>query len=234
MKIIFKFKRPYSREIFVAGFHGVGLVGHIAVKHLSRSCETIGYIKYREMPPVVAYEGDRLALQAEIFSCDRVTGVVNNYGINDRALYDFIESLADWVVSGGFKMAVLFGGLDGRFKRSPDDLLRVAYTSSYIKSGFPLGDSKRLEQGLQIVGPLALLLSLFELYDFPALVILPYADKPADPQAASVALEHFGRLFGISVDTTDLKQLAEELEREYNEMRKQLEESKREESHYYI
>ncbi|MEL9990689.1 MAG: PAC2 family protein [Thermoproteus sp.] len=234
MKVIFNLLKPFAKEIFVTGFHGVGLVGHIAVKHLSRNCEIVGYVKYKKMPPVVAYEGDRLALQTEIFSCGRIAGVVNNYGLADDAIYDFVEALADWVVKSGFKLAVLFGGLDGRFRREPGDLLRVAYTSSYLKSGYPLGDFKRLEQGLQIVGPLGLLLSHFEMRDFPALVILPYADRPADPQAASVALEQFGKLFGISVDTADLKQLAEELEREYSEMRRQLEETRREESRYYI
>ena len=233
MKVVFNILKPFSREIFVAGFHGVGLVGHIAVKHLSRYCDIVGYMRYKKMPPVVAYEGDRLALQSEIFSCDRVTGVVNNYGLIDDAIYDFVEALSNWVVRSGFKLAVLFGGLDGRFRREPGDLLRVAYTSSYRRLGYPL-EGKRLEQGLQIVGPLGLLLSHLEMNGFPALVILPYADRPADPQAASVALEHFGKLFGIHVDTSDLRQLAEELEREYAEVRRQLEETRREESHYYI
>ncbi len=233
MKVVFNILKPFSREIFVAGFHGVGLVGHIAVKHLSRYCDIVGYMRYKKMPPVVAYEGDRLALQSEIFSCDRVTGVVNNYGLLDDAIYDFVEALSNWVVRSGFRLAVLFGGLDGRFRREPGDLLRVAYTSSYRRLGYPL-EGKRLEQGLQIVGPLGLLLSHLEMNSFPALVILPYADRPADPQAASVALEHFGKLFGIHVDTSDLRQLAEELEREYAEVRRQLEETRREESHYYI
>ncbi|MFP3168787.1 MAG: PAC2 family protein [Thermoproteus sp.] len=233
MRVVFNVIKPFAKEIFVTGFHGVGIVGHIAVKHLSRSCDVVGYVRYKKMPPVVAYEGDRLALQSEIFSCGKVTGVVNNYGLIDDAVYDFVEALSEWVVRSGFKLAVLFGGLDGRFRREQGDLLRVAYTTPYIKAGYPL-EGRRLEQGLQIVGPLGLLLSHFEMRGFPALVILPYADRPADPQAASVALDHFSRLFDVRVDTTDLRQLAEELEREYAEVRRQLEETKREESHYYI
>ncbi|AEA13033.1 hypothetical protein TUZN_1565 [Thermoproteus uzoniensis 768-20] len=233
MRVVFNITKPFTREIFVTGFHGVGIVGHIAVKHLSRNCDVVGYVRYKKMPPVIAYEGDRLALQSEIFSCGRVAGVVNNYGLVDEAMYDFVEALSDWVVRSGFKLAVLFGGLDGRFRREPGDLLRIAYTSSYIKAGYPL-EGRRLEQGLQIVGPLGLLLSYFEMRGFPALVILPYADKPADPQAASVALDHFGKLFDIRIDTADLRQLAEELEREYAEVKRQLEETRREESRYYI
>ncbi|MFB6491181.1 MAG: proteasome assembly chaperone family protein [Thermoproteus sp. AZ2] len=233
MRPLFNIYKYFNREIFVTGFHGVGIVGHIAVKYLSRNCEAVGYIKYRDMPPVIAYEGDRLALQTEIFSCGRIAGVVNNYGLPDTALYDFVDALASWVVKSGFKLAVLFGGLDGRFRRAQDDLYRVAYTSAYIKGGYPLR-GKRLEQGLQIVGPLGLLLSLFEMHGFPALVILPYADKPADPQAASIALELFGELFDFRIDLTDLRQMAEDLEREYSEIRRQLEQTKQEESKYYI
>jgi len=88
-----------------------------------------------------------------------------------------------------------------------------------------------------VVGPLALLTSFFEELDFPAIIILPYADvtRPADPYAASVALEFFSKLYNYPVNTSGLRQMAEELERELEEARRRLEEqTKREESKLYI
>ncbi|RFA97441.1 proteasome assembly chaperone family protein [Pyrobaculum aerophilum] len=233
MKIDFKIFKPVENyEIFITGFAGIGIVGHLATKYIARNCDVVGVVRYKGEPPIVSIEGERLLLQNEIFSCGGVVGVVNNYGIHEAAMYDYTRALASWVVANEFKTAVLFGGLDGRLRRG-DDLLRIVYTSAYKKMGLPTGEAKVLEQGLQIVGPLAYLTSFFEELHFPALVILPYADvtRPADPYAASVAVDFFSRLFNFPVDTSGLRQMAEELEREIEEVRRRLEEqSKREES----
>ncbi|MFN7105397.1 MAG: proteasome assembly chaperone family protein [Pyrobaculum sp.] len=237
MKIEFKiFKYVENYEFFVTGFAGIGIVGHIATKYISRSCEVVGVVRYRGEPPIVSIEGDRLLLQNEIFSCGKVVGVANNYGIHEAAVYDYTKALASWVVANGFKAAVLFGGLDGRLRKG-EDLLRVAYTSAYRRNGLPTGGAETLEPGLQIVGPLALLLSFFEELDFPALVILPYVDitRPADPYAASIAVDFFSKLFNFALDVSQLRQIAEELEKELEEARARLaEQQRREESRLYI
>lgn len=236
MRVEFRVFKPVEDfEIFVTGFHGIGLVGYIATRYLARGCEVVGTVRYREEPPVISAEGERLVLQNEVFSCGRVVGVLNNFGIHERAMYDYAWALARWVASNGFRLAVLFGGLDSRFRGSQEESLRILYTSAYRRAGLPTGGLPRLEQGLQVVGPLALLVSFLEELDFPALVILPYADvsRPADPYAASIALETFGRLFGIAVDVGGLRQMAEELERELEEAKRRME-ARREESKLYI
>ncbi|ABL88246.1 protein of unknown function DUF75 [Pyrobaculum islandicum DSM 4184] len=238
MRVEFRVFKPVENyELFITGFAGIGIVGHLATKYIARNCEVVGVVRYRGEPPVVSIEGGRLLLQNEIFSCGKVVGVVNNYGVHDAAVYDYTKALASWVVNNEFRAAVLFGGLDGRLRRD-QDLLRIVYTSAYKRAELPTGGAKVLEQGLQIVGPLAYLVSFLEELDFPTLVILPYADvsRPADPYAASVAVDFFSKLFDFPIDTSGLRQLAEELEKELEEMRRRLEEqSKREEtSRLYI
>jgi uncharacterized protein len=238
MRVEFKVFKPVEEyEVFITGFAGIGIVGHLATKYIAKNCEVVGVVRYRGEPPIVSIEGERLLLQNEIFSCGRVVGVVNNYGIHEAAVYDYTKALASWMAANEFKTAVLFGGLDGRLKRD-EDLLRIVYTSAYRRSGMPTGGAKVLEQGLQIVGPLAHLTSFLEELDVPALVVLPYADvsRPADPYAASVAVEFFSRLFNFPVDTSGLRQLAEELEKEIAEVRRRLEEQakKEETSRLYI
>lgn len=237
MRIEFKvFKPVEDYELFITGFAGIGIVGHIATKYIARNCEVVGVVRYRGEPPIVSIENGRLVLQNEIFSCGKIVGVVNNYGVHEAAFYDYTKALAAWVVANEFKAAVLFGGLDGRLRRG-EDQLRIVYTDAYSRLGLPTGPAAMLEPGLQIVGPLAHMISFFDEYDFPALVILPYADvsRPADPYAASVAVEYFSRLFGLSIDTSGLRQMAEELEKELEEARRRLEEQRREEtSRLYI
>lgn len=232
MKIEFKIFKPVEDyELFITGFAGIGIVGHIATKYISRNCEIVGLIRYRGEPPIVSIEGNRLLLQNEIFSCGRIVGVVNNYGLHDAVFYDYTKALATWIAANEFKAAVLFGGLDGRLRKG-DDLLRIVYTEAYHRAGLPTGPAPILEPGLQIVGPLAYMVSFLNELDFPAIVILPYADvsRPADPYAASVAVEYFSQLYGLYIDTSRLRQMAEELERELEEARRRLQEQKREET----
>ncbi|MEM4891723.1 MAG: PAC2 family protein [Pyrobaculum sp.] len=232
MKIEFKIFKPVEEyELFVTGFAGIGIVGHIATKYISRNCEIVGLIRYRGEPPIVSIEGSRLLLQNEIFSCGRIVGVVNNYGLHDAVFYDYTKELATWIAANEFKAAVLFGGLDGRLRKG-DDLLRIVYTEAYYRAGLPTGPASILEPGLQIVGPLAYMVSFLNELDFPAIVILPYADvsRPADPYAASVAIEYFSQLYGLYIDISSLRQMAEELEKELEEARRRLQEQRREET----
>ncbi len=235
MRVEFIVKRPGSPEIFVTGFHGIGVVGYLAVRHLSESCQRAGYVRVLpEAPYVSAGAGQSLITPGDIYLCDKIMAVVMNFGVADAVLNRYTRDLARWVVDNGLKTAVLFGGLDSRLRTDPEDRLRVIYTKRYGEIGLPMGNSKMLEPGLHIVGPLALLLSEFERLDFPAMVVLPYADvSRPDPSAASTALEFFSSLFGIHIDTSKLRELAVTIEKELEEVRK-MEDKARGATHLYI
>ena len=234
MRVEFLVKRSGNPKIFVTGFHGIGVVGYLAVRHLSEQCQRVGYVRVLPEAPYVSSGVGHLVTPGDIYLCDKVLSVVMNFGVADAVLNRYVRELARWVVDNGLESAVLFGGLDNRLRVSPDDRLRVIYTRKYAEMGQPLGDARTLEPGLHVVGPLALLLSEFERLDFPAMVVLPYADiSRPDPSAASVALEFFSSLFGVNVDTSKLRELAVAIERELEEVRK-VEERARGGAHLYI
>jgi uncharacterized protein len=99
-------------------------------------------------------------------------------------------------------MAILFGGLAERVKG--DGEIRIAYTSKYAKEYEKFAPA--LEDKLSIIGPLALLLSIFEIHEFPALCILPYARVyEYDLRAAHVALKILKEKFDSSIDLTRIE-----------------------------
>ena len=58
-------------------------------------------------------------------------------------------------------------------------------------------------------------LSYFEIFNIPALALLPYAESGRpDPRAAAVALSHLSKLYDVQFDIEPLIQDAEEIEKE--------------------
>ncbi|MEM4599986.1 MAG: PAC2 family protein, partial [Candidatus Methanomethylicaceae archaeon] len=82
-----------------------------------------------------------------------------------------------------------------------------------------------LEKGLFVVGPLAIMLSHFEINNFPAIALLPYANPARpDPMAAAIAIEFINKLTGLSIDTSQLISDAHKIEEEIQELLKQRQE----------
>jgi Archaeal enzymes of ATP-grasp superfamily len=99
-------------------------------------------------------------------------------------------------------MSILFGGLAERVKDGGE--IRIAYTSAYAEKYEKFAPS--LEEKLSIIGPLALLLSIFEIHKFPALCILPYARVyEYDLKAALVALKILKEKFDSTIDLSRIE-----------------------------
>ena len=76
-----------------------------------------------------------------------------------------------------------------------------------------------LERGLFVVGPLATMLTRYEIRDFPAIALLPYANPARpDPLAASVAVDYLNKVFNLSIDVTQLIKDAQKIEAEIQEI----------------
>src|SRR5213078_4820339 len=75
-----------------------------------------------------------------------------------------------------------------------------------------------LEPGLLVYGPLAVMLSQFEIHDFPAVAVLPYAEPArADPAAAALAIRKISKTYNYNVDVNDLVKDAKFIEREFDQ-----------------
>ncbi|MHA1910740.1 MAG: proteasome assembly chaperone family protein [Candidatus Kariarchaeaceae archaeon] len=99
------------------------------------------------------------------------------------------------------------------------ELFRVVKTAAFVSPDDPNFDLNDLDEGLFVTGPLALILMYFELNNFPALAILPYAERNRpDPSAASIALEVLNHLLEIDVDLAELEEEAFNIEADIQKM----------------
>jgi uncharacterized protein len=130
----------------------------------------------------------------------------------------FAKTLAVWVTDKKFKEAVLIGGLDNNFKTG-DSSMRVVSTKAFSHKVETFG-APFLESGLYVTGPIAVMLTIFETNNFPAIAILPYATltRP-DPSAAAIAIDKICQIYGLDVDVSSLVEDASKIEVELQERR---------------
>jgi uncharacterized protein len=209
--------------IFITGFHSIiGETGFIAVMHLVKTlqAERIGFIDTPLFPPITSLENNRLTLPFEIFKNENLIILfprVLPYRAEQRK---FAQTVTQWITDHKIKEAVLIGGLDNQFKEGDEDC-KVVPTGEMLKKAqenkLPL-----LEEGLQVFGPLALMLTHLEIKNFPAIAILPFAQRGRpDPRAAAIAIEKINTLYGYSISTTELIRDAHEIEEEIGKIIKQ-------------
>ncbi|MFX0170022.1 MAG: proteasome assembly chaperone family protein [Candidatus Hodarchaeota archaeon] len=201
----------------VTGFHSaLGETGYIVLRHLAKQegTRSIGCIMSPLIPPHVFMGTQRLLLPIELYDYNEEFVLIFTRLQPHRAEWvPFTEALANWSIEQDLKQAILLGGLDIQFAET-GDRYRTAYTAAF-KAKADQFELPVLEEGRGIYGPLALLLANYEIRDFPAIAILPYAERGRpDPRAASVAIEVFDKLFDSEINTDELMADAEAIERE--------------------
>jgi len=217
-------------SVLITGFHGLGATGYISVKHMvaSLKAELIGYIETSNTPPFVTMDEEKLTLPFEIFRYGKLIFVLTEMPPHPKDRYEFSKSLADWSMDCGFSSAYLVGGLDNRLRTNEEDKIRCAPTSRFLKENKV--DIPILERGLFVVGPLATMLTRYEIMDFPAIALLPYANPARpDPLAASVAVDYLNKVFNLSIDVSQLIKDAQKIEAEIQEISRRRQERVRSE-----
>lgn len=208
-------------KILVTGFHSaLGETGYIVLRHLvaQKEARPIGYIMSPLVPPHVFIGDDRLLLPIELYEYDdRFILLFTRLQPHRAEWTPFTEAIANWSIDMELKETILWGGLDMQFAEG-DDRYRTAYTSAYQEKAQKF-ELPLLEKGRGIYGPLALMLANYEIRDFPAVAILPFAERGRpDPRAASVAVEVFNKLFDLNIGTKELMADAEAIEKEIKQL----------------
>ncbi|MGC8600894.1 MAG: proteasome assembly chaperone family protein [Thermoprotei archaeon] len=210
-------------KIFVTGFQGIGFAGYIAVSHMVKqlNARAIGYVLSDMLPPLVSMDDGRLALPYTFFLADDMVILIPEVVPDQRERGILLRRMSSWIKAKGIREAILFGGLMNEFKKNEDELARIAYTSSYnIKSRAELLPPT-IEKGLLVVGPIATLMAFFEAYGIPAISILSYVDpNRPDPMGAANAIRVFSKIYGKTIDVTELEKDARRIEQEISEAEK--------------
>jgi len=213
--IEFWFDKDYSfnDNILLNGWHGVGECGFISLNHLVKELEArrIGVIVTESMPHFVTMKDGHLSYPFEIYKKDNLVIILPFFDPIKTEYIELTKAIVEWTVEEKFSQAILIGGLDNRLKDNAK--LKCLYTDAF-KLKHPKFDIELLDEGLYVTGPLAYTLMFFGLKNFPALTLLPYADRSRpDPMAASIAIEVINNLLEINVDVNELIEEAERIEK---------------------
>ena len=220
LRIILKGDINLKGCTLITGFHGVGMVGYITTKHLvtELTAMRIGFIETDNLPPYVCMNNDRLQTPFEVYKYNDLVFILTEIPLNSKDFHDFSKGVALWSIDSGMEKAILVGGLDARTRTNPEEKLRCVATRQYLER---YGcDLKFLEKNYYVIGPLALMLSYYEMNDFPAIAILSYSSviNGPDPRAAVAAVEYIAKMTRIKVDTSLLLEEAEKIEKELTEL----------------
>lgn len=223
--------KPVTARILITGFHGVGQVGWIASRYIADKLEgeRIGVVVTPDMPAFVTVRSNILT-PYELYQKGDYLIFVTNTPLSQRDMSRVPLALSEFTLRVGAEEVLLIGGLDRRFAVEGDDAVRIAPTKRYLeKHAGEIGWLRIIEEGLGIVGPLALMLTYYEAFGVSAAAVLPYAqpDRP-DPLAASKAVEVVNKLLQINVDTQELREEAALLEKRIEEIQRRISELTRE------
>jgi predicted ATP-grasp superfamily ATP-dependent carboligase len=221
-------KKSLRNCTLMTGFHGIGETGYIGISYLihALSAERIGFVKVAYPPPFIATSEDGIVTPFEIFKKGKIVLVKLEFTPHRSEEAEFSKAVASWAVKEKFRDAVLVGGLDSTF-RSGKDNYRIVPTQAYLPMSKKF-NATTLDPGLFVYGPLAVILSEFEIHHFPAVAVLPYATAArADPGAAAVAIRNICKAYNLKVDVSDLEKDAKEIEQEIDRRMRQTKESLR-------
>lgn len=204
-----------SSDVLVAGFHGIGATGYWTVKFLiqelkaKRSC----FIDYEYAPAVASTVGGKISTPYEVYSARNMSLLKAEVSPVREKENEFFRALAGWIMNSGVREVALIGGLDESL-RADDSRYRVVMTSALLKNG-GIPKEPVLEEERMIVGPVASLLNLFEIHEFPAFALLAYSNtERVDPRASASAVEFLSRRYRFEISTTPLIRGAEVIESE--------------------
>lgn len=211
---------------FITGFRTIGEVGYLASRYivLKRNMKRIGFIATKNLRDITFLDEYGIATPLDLFYDSEFNAIVllNHLVPVPKEWNSFAKNTIKWLKNFNPKNIILIGGLDKRYRKNDEKLRWLKTSRSNVDLEYPV-----LEKQLIIVGPLALFTVYSEMFELPANVILPYADKDRiDPAAAAVAVEVLNRIVGFNVDPTELyedaKKLEEELQKQIENIQKEL------------
>ena len=226
---------------FIGGWHGLGEIGYITVSHMIQELkmERIATIMSSGAPPFISVQDNQLRLPFEIYGNEN-----HNFAVFIPHLQpyrhvqiEFSEKLCEWILEHkNFEIAYFLGGVDKLLKSSDNQLQFIPSRAIFSYPKFPenfLEEIKEslLDPGLFVAGPLAIMLGYFDVFSFPTLGILAYAERERpDPLGAVAAIKKLSSLLKIDISTDELIKNAQVIEEAIKRQLAPMEESNKETS----
>jgi len=205
-------KDELKDSILITGFRGYGLVGYLVSRYiaLALKAKRIGYILTRNVPPGIVIEDNDVGFPFDIYFAEenKFLIIVNRALPERREWDDYTEFMAKMASKIGVKYSILVGGLSRDFRPETEKYGYRWISNEYLR-GIRL-EAPPMEEGLGVMGPLALLYIYMTYYRVPAMILLPYSSvEEADYNATMRGVEVISELTGVKIDLTILKKALE-------------------------
>jgi len=225
-----KLKNP----IIFTGFVGAGLVGPIAIQQIidKLKMKEIGFLRSKHLPPSTVFTQGRLRHPFRFYTNDSgdVCAIICEIIINSEGLYTIASAILDWAEKNGSNEIIILDGVASNkhdkkaFCAAEADLCRIMeeHGIQMIPQGFITGISGGIlnECLIRKIKGVTLLVKANE--------------KTPDTLAAITLINAVNKIYGIKVDTQDLKKQKTQIGNELKELSNKYSEHKKIDSNMYM
>lgn len=213
-----------ERPVFIEGYPGIGLVGHIAANFLAREVgmEVIGYVESSFLPPMaLIFEGDPQP-PLRFYGKDNLIVAVADVYVTPTLVNEIAMELVAYLKEHNAEKVISLGGMGIGMFREQMDVWGIG-SSEEEKGELENAGIKILQYG-SIMGISGKLLLEAKKAGLKGYVLLgeTFGDRP-DPRAAANVIEALKKLTPLEVSTEPLLREAEMIEEQLRRMHAQME-----------
>lgn len=227
-------KTYFKSPIVFAGFVGPGLAGPLSVGYMIErlKMKEIGYLRSKYLPPSTVFMQGRLRHPFRFYLNDdgTICAIICEITLRMDGLYDIASTILDWAESKGTKEFVILDGVasdehdEKTFCAAEEDLCRIMQDKgiSMISQGF-------------ITGIPGSILNECLVRKIRAITLLVKASNTnPDPLAAATLIDSINRVYGMEIDTSELKKEKERIGKEFKELSEKYKEHRKVDSGMYM
>ncbi|MEW6042707.1 MAG: PAC2 family protein [Thermoproteota archaeon] len=227
-------KINYKSPIIFAGFVGAGLAGPLAIGYLIEKLkmQEVGFLRSKYLPPSTVFIQGRLRHPFRFYTNKNGTicAVICEVTLRMDGLNSIAATILDWAESKGTKELIILDGVasnehdDKTFCAAEEDLCRIMSDKgiSMISQGF-------------ITGIPGSILNECIIRKIRAITLLVRASHTSpDPLAAATLIDSINKVYGLNIDTTDLKKEKEKIGIEFKELSEKYKEHRQVDSGMYM
>ena len=225
-----KLKNP----IIFAGFVGAGLVGTISADYIINKLgmNKIGFLRSKHLPPSTVFMQGRLRHPFRLYTNNdgSICVIICEIIINSEGLYTIASAILDWAEEKGSNEIVILDGVASdkhdkkTFCAAEVDLCRVMEDHGV----------KMIPQGF-ITGISGGILNECLIRKIQGVTLLVKADETMpDILAAVTLIEALNKIYGLDVDTKELKKQKNQIGDELKELSTKYSEHKKIDSNMYM
>jgi len=217
-----------KNPVFIEGYPGVGLVGHIAANFLAKELgmKMIGYVESLFIPPMALILEGKPNPPLRFYGRDNLIVAVADIYVPPTLVNEIAKETVRYLKEMEAAKVISLGGIGIGFFKEKMEVWGVGATEELNKELQEKG-VKILQYG-SIMGMSGKLLWEASRENLNAYVLLgeTFGDRP-DPRAAANVVEALKSLTGIEVSTEPLLKEAEMIEEQLRRMHEQMEQARK-------